>query len=179
MQNAQKIEDNDLSEESHNRRREVESYITANYTRLRYMAQRMTRNHSGVEDVLHAALEKAVKYANKFDRAKGDLGGWVGKIIKNEFINFLLRHHRTAEREDELNDNIGSRGNEESRLGTRITLRNILHSGEIIFPPVAYEVIVNGLEYEEAAEELDMPLGTVKSQISRFREKMRKMRRLK
>ena len=101
------------------------------------------------------------------DRAKA----WFATVIRNEFLMFRRKNKRiVAEASDR---EIGSDGNKEFE---NAALREVLRQAIDELPNDQRECVVlidiNEFDYEEAATVLKIPVGTVRSRLSRARLKL-------
>jgi RNA polymerase sigma-70 factor (ECF subfamily) len=146
--------------------------VIALLPRLRRLARGLTGNPDAADDLVQAACERAFAARAQY-QPDTRLDAWMFRILRNQWID---THRRQAARgghhEDvaELVDLAGSDGRDiaESRL--------MLAKAEAALarlPPEQREVVVlvsvEQLGYREAAELLDIPIGTVMSRLSRAR----------
>jgi RNA polymerase sigma-70 factor (ECF subfamily) len=104
---------------------------------------------------------------------------WVTTIMRNCFINEYRKRRTRNQVEQPLEDNaeFAVRQAVHNDAGTIIMmkeLRTMLDSMDEAHR-VPFELFFNGFEYQEIAEELELPMGTVKSRIFFARKKMKDM----
>lgn len=139
-------------------------------------AFRLTRNEEEAQDLLQETAYKAYKY-RKMYQTNTNLRAWLMTIMRNTFIN----NYRQKKRRKTLNDqsrnnyllNSGNRTVEnggESNVTTE-ELWKLVHSLED-WLRVPFLLHFQGYKYEEIANELEIPLGTVKSRIFFARRKL-------
>ena len=144
---------------------------------------RMTGNKEDAEDISQDVFVKSYRSLNGFKR-NSQFSTWIYRIAYNACID----HHRKKKvvtvsitRSDEDN---GKQDNEivsESlSLEEEVLMnerKNAVHSAIAKLRPEYRTVIllrdIDGLSYDEIAGVLNIPLGTVKSYISRAREELR------
>lgn len=139
-------------------------------------AFRLTRNEEEAQDLVQETAYKAYKYRNMY-QTNTNLRAWLMTIMRNTFIN----NYRQKKRRKTLNDqsrnnyllNSGNRTVEnggESNVTTE-ELWKLVHSLED-WLRIPFLMHFQGYKYEEIANELDIPLGTVKSRIFFARRKL-------
>lgn len=137
--------------------------------KLQYFALKLTADMEDAQDLLQDTILKALKFRDKFtDRT--NLSAWMHTIMKNTFIN----NYRRKQRSGELFDNTkelyylnmpqdSGFASPSSRLSEKELRAGINKLSEQYRIPFLKHV--EGYKYEEIAEELDIPMGTVKSRI--------------
>lgn len=139
---------------------------------MRY-ARMLTREESAAEDLVNSALLRAHERAATFDRS-GSLRRWLFAILHNIFISDR-RHDSAARRRDDALA-------EAAPTQTAATQESAAYLGQImrrfeVLPENQREtmhlIVVEGLNYREAAEVLGVPVGTVMSRLSRARQTLR------
>lgn len=128
------------------------------------LALRLTGNAADAEDLCQDALLRAVKGWPLF-RGESDPGTWLYRIVVNAWKNGLRARRPTAPLDEELPARAPSGADEARDLIERALAR---------LEPEERAVLVlrelDGRSYEEIAEVLDVPLGTVKSRLARARD---------
>jgi RNA polymerase sigma-70 factor, ECF subfamily len=103
-----------------------------------------------------------------------DLRAWLFTILHNQYVNHVRRSARegSAVALSESEPNLTSRPNQSQRLELRDLERAIAR-----LPDEQRSVLLlvglEGMRYEEVASVLDVPVGTVRSRLSRGREMLR------
>ena len=147
--------------------------LQANMLNFAYM---LTSNRDDAYDLLQDTTLKALDNEDKY--AEGtNLKGWVFTIMRNIFINNYRRTSRSATVVDTTDNqyliNLPAEAAHETPEGTltanEITAAINEFSEEYRVP---FSMHVAGYKYEEIAEELDLPLGTVKSRIFAARKRL-------
>jgi RNA polymerase sigma-70 factor (ECF subfamily) len=148
------------------------------------VAQHILRTEEAAADAVQEALIKAHRAMPRFQ--EGNFRSWLLRIVTNTCYDHLRRQRRRAAASlDELVDDSGlelpSTNDEEAIDPARLAIRRegmeaILY--EIDQLPtwhrnVVLLIDVHGYDYAEAAELLGLPLGTVKSRLSRARSALR------
>lgn len=162
---------------------EFAQLATPHVPRLYRLGMRLTRQPSESADLVQEALCRAWANWSRFER-DGSIGAYLSRILYNAFVS-RHRHARvvgtTAGRTDLL-DHLFDRGRMDEaatpetmwhrpQLSDEVTA--VLHALPAHYREVVQLVDIDGLPYKEAAEELDIPLGTVMSRLHRARRIMR------
>ncbi len=162
---------------------EFQNLTTPHLPRLFRIGMRLTHQPSESQDLVQEALTKAWASWARFNRS-GSMGAWLSRILINTFIS-RHRHQKvvdaTAARSD-IAEHLFDRQrlfearNPESHWhaqGMSDEVLNALASLPRHYRDVVELVDVQGLAYREAAEKLDIPLGTVMSRLHRARRQLR------
>jgi len=149
----------------------VNTLITEQIPRLRRYARALTGDSISADDLVQDTLERAWSKLHLWQRGS-DMRPWIFSIMHNTFINHIRKNQiTTASLDDEANE-ISSPETYEESFGMRDLASSILK-----LPHEYREVILlvglEQMQYEEAAQVLGIPLGTVMSRLSRGREKLR------
>jgi RNA polymerase sigma-70 factor, ECF subfamily len=152
----------------------VHEQIVTLLPRLRRFARNLTRNPHDADDVVQIALERALTRLDQW-RSEARLDSWMFKIVRNAWIDEL----RARGRRDkiflaaEAGDNVGT-----DPMARETELMSV-HSAMARLPDDQREavslVLIEGLPYREAAEVLDVPIGTLTSRLARGREALQAM----
>jgi RNA polymerase sigma-70 factor, ECF subfamily len=140
--------------------------------RLRRFAFVLTRSRDDAEDVVQAAVERALRHADSWQQGTR-LDSWLYRIMQNLWRDELRAHRRRAEPLDSHADIAGADGRD-------VTIRHI-QSNEAQqaldeLPEdqrmVVALVVLDGMSYQQAADILDVPVGTVMSRLARARARL-------
>lgn len=156
--------------------------IVARYRRrIFHIAYKFTGKHDEAEDLTQEILLKVFRSLEKFHR-DADLGTWLSSVARN----YCIDRYRATKREREVlvEDMLAldlapaSVGNPYRALEER-DRRSFVRRGLEALPPKLREAVVlrdlMGLSYQEMAERLVLPEGTVKSRINRGREELSRL----
>lgn len=150
-------------------------------------ALRMTRNRADAEDLVADTVSRAWERRASV-REAGSFRGWVFRILTNTFIS-NLRARTPIESLDELTDESFSLferlhqpillwwGNPEQDFLNRLLRADLERAIDALpddFRVVVLLVDVQGFGYQEAADTLSIPIGTVRSRLSRGRALLQK-----
>jgi RNA polymerase sigma-70 factor, ECF subfamily len=142
--------------------------------RLRRFARNLTRNPHDADDVVQIALERALANLDQW-RADARLDGWMFKIVRNAWIDELRSRGRQEKIfvAAEAGECVG-----EAQI-ERATDLMAVQSAMARLPEeqrlAVSLVLVEGLPYKEAAQVLDIPIGTLTSRLARGREALQAM----
>jgi len=136
---------------------------------LKNVALKLTMDQDDAKDLIQDTILKAIKYKDKFINST-NLKGWLCVIMKNTFIN---TYRRTVRKKSLINNSFDLSKEEiqtsihsnttDAQINYKELLRVIdLLKDEFKLPFMRY---VDGYKYKEISEELDIPIGTVKSRI--------------
>ena len=140
--------------------------------RLRRFASVLTRSHDDAEDVVQAAVERALRHADSWQQGSR-LDSWLYKIMQKLWRDELRAHRRRAEPLESHADIAGADGRD-------VTIRHI-QSNEARqaleeLPEdqrvVIALVVLEGMSYQQAADILEVPVGTVMSRLARARARL-------
>ena len=149
--------------------------IEAEIPRLRRYARALTRDVVSADDLVQDCLTRALGKLHLWQEGS-DLRAWLLTILHNQYVN----HIRRAVREGAvvaLNETepMLSRAPQQGR---RLELRD-LERAIAQLPEEQRSVILlvglEGMRYEEVAAVLDVPVGTIRSRLSRGREALRRL----
>ncbi len=143
---------------------------------LRQLALKLTRDSEESDDLMQETFFKALKNQDKFQQGT-NIKGWLYTIMKNTFINAYRKKKNQNTFVDETdNKYFINLGETEKTVQTdaavdREYMMNQINEVEKTYVET-FMMYYNGYKYEEIAEILGIPLGTVKSRIFLARRKM-------
>lgn len=141
---------------------------------LRVYARALSRNVVDADDLVQDCLVKAMEKSHLW-RAGSNLKAWLFTILRNLFIN---KYRRTRARpvkvsfDDHYEEQLGANPLDE-KPATMHQISRALYGLPDEQREVVVLVIMHGLSYEEASEIAEVPLGTVRSRLSRARASLR------
>lgn len=145
--------------------------------RLRRFARSLARDAADADDLCQIALERALKAEAQWQQGTR-LDSWMYRIMRNCWIDEARARRRRSETfvPEEAGAVVGD--NDAERIEARVELGNVDRAMATL-PDEQREVIalilVEGLAYKEAAEVLDLPMGTVTSRLVRGRQALMAM----
>lgn len=138
----------------------------------------LTQNHEEAEDLVQETFVKALKGFGSFQQGT-NFRAWIFRILRNTFLTSrtgLAATRTTAMDEDALEELSLSQSTPESLLLERASHENVqaaLAALPVIFREVLLLCEVEEMSYQEIAETLMVPVGTVMSRLSRARKALR------
>ncbi|HYH22515.1 MAG TPA: sigma-70 family RNA polymerase sigma factor [Azospirillum sp.] len=148
---------------------ELEVHIAS----LRRYARALLRNRADAEDLVQEALARAIGRADTF-KTGTNMRAWLFTILHNVHVNQVRSR---ASRPDEVPvESVESRLTTPARQEERVEVREMMRALDEL-PDEQRQVLLlvalEGLKYEEVAEMIGVPIGTVMSRLSRGREAVR------
>jgi RNA polymerase sigma-70 factor, ECF subfamily len=141
--------------------------------RLRRYARALTRDVSGADDLVQDCLTRGLAKAHLWQEGT-DLRAWLFTILHNQHVNRVRRSIRegVAVNGSDVEPSISA------SQYSRIELRD-LERALARLPEEQRQVVLlvglEGMRYETVAEIMGVPVGTVRSRLSRGREALRRM----
>ncbi|MBU6476049.1 MAG: sigma-70 family RNA polymerase sigma factor [Alphaproteobacteria bacterium] len=142
---------------------------------LRKFALRLTRNAADAQDLSQSTILRALEKKDYFEDGT-NLFSWLSTIMFNIFISQYRHEKKFAFQHDP--DFYLNRIAEESRQENKTDLATVMSRMKDLRPEhrdILVLVCVRGLRYEEVAAKLKIPVGTVRSRLSRARAQLQQM----
>ena len=143
--------------------------------RLRRYARALTRDAARADDLVQSCLLRAIAKEHLWEPGT-DLRAWLFTILHNQNVNEIRRSVR--EGVVVAVEDVAPVLTVAPRAGASLQLRD-LERGIRLLPEEQRQVILlvglEGMRYEEVAAVLDIPIGTVRSRLSRGREMLRRL----
>jgi RNA polymerase sigma-70 factor (ECF subfamily) len=177
----------DPSLQSHTTQTEFEALFTRSYQRAFNLAFRYTGNESDAEDLTQDAFVRAWGSYHRYDRRRS-FEVWLLRILSNLAIDRWRR--KSALRTYSLDQVLTANGNEvelasvvpdraagpEQLCMTRATGDQIQEALDLLPASYRQAIILTDIEewsYEEVAQKMNCPVGTVRSRLHRGRQLLR------
>lgn len=155
----------------------IQEVVQKKYKLFYNYALKLTCNIEEAQDIAQEAVLNALSKYNQFSGNEKDCEKWIATIVRNLFIN----KYRTESRRNDLNydeedkEFIKDRCESKERLwtGEYEDLMKIIDGLDI--PAIDKKCFLgyyNGYLYEEIAEILELPLGSIKSKLHFIRKKI-------
>ncbi|HNQ27845.1 MAG TPA: RNA polymerase sigma factor [Aquaticitalea sp.] len=142
------------------------SLLYENYADSLYgVILKITNNEELAEDALQESFVKIWKNSTKYDPSKAKLFTWLYRIAHNTAIDKVRSYNNRFEKEvqiDKSNVYILPAQNLNQEV---IDLRAHVDRLDIKYQIVLKALFFEGLTQQEASDELDIPLGTIKSRL--------------
>lgn len=154
-----------------------ESELLALLPRFRRFARSLTYDPADADDLCQAALERALKARDSWTEGTR-LDSWMYRIMRNLHIDQARARNRAARTfmPEEAGEHVGHAGDRD--------VENVVMLGDVgramdQLPQEQREavalVLVEGLAYKDAADILDIPMGTLTSRLVRGRQALMDM----
>ena len=146
--------------------------------KLHYYALSLTSDSERANDLLQETFLKALTYRDKFTQ-NTNFKAWIYTIMKNTFINDYRRNVKTKNTFDASNNEFHlmfSMDKVYPAPDSFYSSKEINKSIDALEDDykIPFSMFLEGYKYKEIAEELGLPLGTVKSRIFFTRKKLEK-----
>lgn len=159
-----------------------EELMQSHESRIYAIALRMMGNREDAQDCAQEAMVRIYRAMGSF-KCQSALATWIYRITMNTCLDELRRRKaRKVTSLDSLVDNGWSptdTGDTPEEHGLRVEKQNALNQAIQSLPDDMRAAIilrdVKGYSYDEIASILDANVGTIKSRISRGREKLREI----
>jgi RNA polymerase sigma-70 factor, ECF subfamily len=154
-----------------------EQYVLPEIEVLLRVAHSLTRNHTEAEDLVQDTLLRAYRGIDGFDGRHPR--AWLLTILRNTHINRHRRRRPELLRDpDSAYDRLAAAASTDRADATvddefDVEIVRALDALDAPFRRVVELVDIDGLSYAEAAEVLDVPVGTVMSRLHRARSRIR------
>lgn len=140
--------------------------------RLRRFARSLARDAADADDLCQLALERALKARAQWQPGTR-MDAWMYRIVRNCWIDEVRARRRRAQTfvPEETGGQVGDEGHQ--AIERTLAIQDV-GKAMAALPPEQREVIalvlVEGLAYREAADILDIPMGTLTSRLTRGRQ---------
>jgi RNA polymerase sigma-70 factor, ECF subfamily len=151
--------------------KELEEHIP----RLRRYARSLTRDVARADDLVQDCLLRAIRKRHLF-QPDTDLRAWLFTLLHNQYVNDVRRGVREG-----INipvEDVASVLTAPATQDAGLQLRDFDRAMARLPEEQRQALLLNGLEgfpYEDVAAILDIPVGTVRSRLSRGRDALRYM----
>jgi RNA polymerase sigma-70 factor (ECF subfamily) len=171
-------------------KREFEALLTPLLDVLYSAALRMTRDHDDAADLVQDTVVKAYRFFHRFESGT-NFKAWLLRVMTNLYINQYRKAEKQGERVDlDEGEDVWIWAKAWEQAGNKVNFDPAEHVlsklGEaticaaIEALPAEFRVVVTladveELSYEEIAEAVQIPIGTVKSRLYRGRKQVQKL----
>lgn len=137
--------------------------------RLRRFARNLTRHAEDADDLVQIALERALTHCEQWD-SNSRLDSWMFGIIRHAWIDEVRSRRRRGPQldVDEMSETIADRQAvmDIEVMSVQTAMTQLPEEQRI----AVSLVLVEGLSYKEAAQVMEIPIGTLTSRLARGRE---------
>ncbi|HEX2763950.1 MAG TPA: RNA polymerase sigma factor [Allosphingosinicella sp.] len=140
--------------------------------RLRRFARSLARDAADADDLTQLALERALKARAQWQKGTR-MDSWMMKIMRNCWIDEVRSRARRAAAlgsEDVRAVMPAATASEAERAADADAIDRAMNALPVEQREAVALVLVEGLSYREAAEMLDVPVGTLTSRLTRGRQ---------
>jgi len=168
-------------EELEKRRADFQAEAMPHMNLLHNYAYKMTSNQLDADDLLQETYLRAFRFFHKFEKGT-NCKAWLFRVMKNLFINKYRKNQKEPGKVDygeieNFFDNIRSEKIDSTDLQQKVfsnllddDVTNALNSLQDDFKTVVILCDLEGLSYEEIADFVQCPIGTVRSRLHRGRK---------
>jgi RNA polymerase sigma-70 factor (ECF subfamily) len=155
----------------------MEKELLKHQSRLMSFAVALTGNVDSASDLLQETSLRALLYKDKY-KVGSNAKAWLFTIMKNTYINKYRLARKRKTHLDYSKDNFFIESN---CVNKPLSPEKIINENELRqvikrLPGIArlpFEFYLDGYQYEEIAEMMELPLGTVKSRIYQARQMLK------
>jgi RNA polymerase sigma-70 factor (ECF subfamily) len=147
--------------------------LTAQLPALRRYATALMGNATAADDLVQDCIERALRQENSLqDPAR--IGGWLRSILHNLHVDALRRQRRQGMRVDltDVDNSLAVTAPARDHAAV-LDFDRAMQTLSVEHRQILLLVGLEGLNYREAAAELEIPIGTVMSRLARARERLR------
>jgi RNA polymerase sigma-70 factor (ECF subfamily) len=153
----------------------IAQFLEPELPRLRRYARSLTQDSSQADDLVQSCLVRALAKEHLWQPGT-DLRAWLFTILHNQHVNNIRRSVRegTSVAVEDVAQQLAIAPSAGPSLELRAlerAIRSLPAEQREVVLLVGYE----GMSYEEIATALDIPIGTVRSRLSRARAKLREL----
>lgn len=143
-------------------------YLIGNQEEMYQWAYRLTRNYDDAQDLLQSTLLCALKSVGMYTE-ENNISGWLYTIMRNIFFNTTRHSGRCCCMEKEDIERMMQLGENALNDNAEIAfdMSDIQRAIGTLDRPykIPMSLYLSGYKYQEIAEKMGIPLGTVKSRI--------------
>ncbi|MFS4494194.1 RNA polymerase sigma factor [Maribacter sp. 2308TA10-17] len=152
------------------------SLLYENYGNTLYgVAHKVVRNDELAQDVLQESFVKIWKKSDTYDPTKAKLFTWLFRITRNTAIDKLRSVNTKTDKEIQMDVsdvyNLGVESIKPDLIDVKENLGKIEEKYQIVLEALFFQ----GMTQQEASDELDIPLGTIKSRLKIGLRELRKI----
>lgn len=152
------------------------SLLYDNYGDTLYgVAYKVVRDEDLAQDVVQESFIKIWKKSDAYDASKAKLFTWLFRITRNTAIDKLRSVRTKSDKEIQIDVsdvyNLGENSIRPELIDVQENLERIEPKYQIVLDALFFQ----GMTQQEASDELDIPLGTVKSRLKIGLRELRKV----
>lgn len=139
------------------------------------VAYKVVRDTELAQDILQESFVKIWRKSDTYDSSKAKLFTWLFRITRNTAIDKLRSSNTKMEKEIQMDVsdvyNLGIESIKPEFLDVRENLEKIEQKYQIVLDALFFQ----GMTQQEASDELEIPLGTIKSRLKIGLRELRKI----
>jgi RNA polymerase sigma-70 factor (ECF subfamily) len=142
---------------------------------LKKFAFKLTRNESDAADLTQSTILRALEKSHYFE-PDTNLFSWMSKIMYNQFVSNYRRKVKFESQYDP--ESYIESQSVEATQDIKMEFKQVEEAMEDLSPDhreILVMVCVKGMSYTEVSEVLQIPVGTVRSRLSRARENLQEI----
>lgn len=127
----------------------------------------IVKDTSIAEDILQDSFVKIWKKADKYDKSKGRLYTWMLNIARNSAIDYVRsKHYKKTKKVQSLDYTVHTESSVRSEINEDVIgVAEIVEKLEPKYKELIDKVYFKGYTQQEVSDEMNIPLGTVKTRI--------------
>jgi RNA polymerase sigma-70 factor (ECF subfamily) len=140
--------------------------------RLQKFACKLTRNQADADDLLQSTILRAIEKKHLFEDGT-NLYSWTSKVMFNLFASEYRRKTKFETQYDP--DIFLNKESVKAKQDINVELQDVQAAIDELSDDhreILVMVCVQGMQYAEVSEKLQIPVGTVRSRLSRARESL-------
>jgi RNA polymerase sigma-70 factor (ECF subfamily) len=146
--------------------------------KLHYYALSLTADPEKADDLLQETMLKALTYREKYTQ-NTNFKAWIYTIMKNTFINDYRKSVKVRNTFNDSNNDFHLIFSKDKVYPAPDSIYSAVEITKTIDEledeyRIPFKMFLDGYKYKEIAEELNLPIGTVKSRIFFSRKKLEK-----
>ena len=152
------------------------NYQVTNFSgKLKSFAISLTQDRDDAQDLFQETILKALKYRDKFVDPT-NLKAWLYTIMRNTFINEYRRNKISKTMIDSSPNSFLLNSVAQPTIAAEMNLnvdeiKKEINELEDEYK-IPFQLFVDGFKYKEISDDLNLPIGTVKSRIFIARQKL-------
>ena len=155
---------------------DLEWMIERQIPHLRRYALALTRDRDTADEVVQDTLERALRKKHLWHR-RGTIRSWLFRILYRQSVDHFRRQRRDEVPADtDMIDGVASLPSSQEQRIDCLKMAEALDRLPQEQRAVVLLAALEGLPYDEIAEIMGVPVGTVRSRLSRAREALRLFR---
>jgi RNA polymerase sigma-70 factor, ECF subfamily len=151
---------------------DIKKRIADELPRLRRYARALLKNPDRADDLVQDTIVRALAKSHLW-QPDTDLRAWLFTLMHNQYVNFVRKSVREGSHcSIEAAYDLGKPASQTDNLMLR-DFKRALDALPVEQRSVVLLIGLEGMKYEDVADVLQVPVGTVRSRLSRAREAMR------